>query len=132
MSRINALPNWMLPDSIPSVYDTQSGSYQEMVAKVYGAMKELQLDHNKFAEEINKSITEFTESTNQDISKFKEDITKIMHDYIMMIDTKITMLDTEVTNEVQDFINQAIAEGKIVITTSYDDSNENLNIVGGA
>ena len=74
MSRINLLPNWMLPDSIPSVYDTQSGSFQEMVAKVYGAMRELQLDYKSFVNEINKSITEFTESTDQDQEKFKEDI----------------------------------------------------------
>lgn len=131
MSRINLLPNWMLPDSIPSVYDTQSGSFQEMVAKVYGAMRELQLDYNKFAEEINQSITEFVESTNQDQDKFKEDITKILHNYIMMLDEKIKLLETTVDNEITNYMEQALQDGRIVIGVTYDSENEGLNIVGG-
>ena len=59
MKKITLLPHWQLPDAIPSVYDMQSGSYQEMVAKVYGAMRELQLSYESFVTEINQKITDF-------------------------------------------------------------------------
>lgn len=140
MSRINVLPNWMLPDSIPSVYDTQSGSFQEMVAKVYGAMRELQLDYKSFVNEINKSITEFTESTDQDQEKFKENIIKIIHDYIKMIDEKIKMQDLKIEKElagaIEELLNELVKSGElenIITTYEYDSSKEMLTFkLGGA
>lgn len=142
MNRINLLPNWQLPDSIPSVYDTQSGSFQEMVAKVYGAMKDLQLDYNKFAEEINKTITEFINSTNQDQEQFKECINKIMHDYIIKIDEKIKMQDLTIDVGINymkdnikvtttDVLNEFLANGDIEVSAIYDDENEKLSLVFG-
>lgn len=101
MKKIPLLPYWQLPDSIPSVYDTQSGSYQEMVAKVYGAMRTLQTEYNSFVDEINKTITDFINSTNQDQECFKKQITKIMHDYIIKIDEKIKMQDLVIDNAVK-------------------------------
>ena len=88
MNRINLLPKWVLPDSIPSVYDCESGSWMEMAAKVYGAARELQDDYNVFAGEINKAVNDYIESDKKDQEAFKEEIIKIVHDYIRMIERR--------------------------------------------
>lgn len=100
MGKVNLLPKWILPDTIPSVYDTDSGTCIEMVAKVYGAMTNLQKEYNSFVDEINKTIIDFTNSIEQDQECFKEKITKIMHDYIMKIDEKIKMQDLVINEAV--------------------------------
>lgn len=99
MGKIKLLPKWILPDTIPSVYDTTSGTAIEMVAKVYGAMRNLQTEYNSFIDEINETITDYMNSTNKDYEEFKNKITKIMHDYIMKIDEKIKMQDLTITNK---------------------------------
>lgn len=139
MSKINVLPNWMLPDSIPSVYDVQSGSFQEMVAKVYGAMRTLQLDYNSFVNEINNSINNFVESTNKDQEDFKEEITKIMHEYIQLIDDKVKMQDLKIEEDItyiknnifetaQNIINEAIANGDLSLSSNYENETIYLTI----
>lgn len=101
MGRINVLPKWVLPGTRPSVYDTESGTALEMVAKVYGAMKQLQMDYNAFADEINKTISDFINDTKADYECFKNKINKIMHDYIRMIDDKIKEQDLKIANAVE-------------------------------
>lgn len=93
MNRIKLLPHWVLPDTLPSVYDTQSGTALEMVSKVYGAMRDLQNDYNSFVNEINKTIIDFKNGIIQDQEDFKNEINKIVHDYIAMLDLKIAHQD---------------------------------------
>lgn len=101
MSRINLLPKWVLPDTIPSVYDCTSGSWVEMAAKLYGAMRELQTDYNSFVDELNETITDYTNSTTKDQEEFKNHITTIMHNYIMKIDEKIKLQDLTIANAIK-------------------------------
>lgn len=101
MSRINLLPKWVLPDTIPSVYDCTSGSWVEMAAKLYGAMRELQTDYNSFVDELNKTITDYMNSTTKDQEEFKNHITTIMHNYIMKIDEKIKLQDLNIDNAIK-------------------------------
>ena len=131
MQKITLLPKWVFSGTTPSVYDTESGTCIEMTAKVYNAMRELQTSYNSFVDEINSTLTEFINTTNADQEEFKEHIDKIMHDYISMLDDKINMLETETINEVTEFINQSLNDGKIIISTNYDEDTKNLTIVGG-
>ena len=131
LKRIENLPNWCLVNKNPAFYDTESATVLEETSKIYGKMQELVNDYNAFANEVNTKISEFITSTNEDQECFKTEITKIMEDYISMIDEKIKRLDYEVTSQLNELINKAIEEGKLVITTNYDETNENLNIVGG-
>ena len=56
MRKLTLLPDWIFTNPRPSIYDTDSGTAIEMVAKVYGAMKDLQENYNLFTEEINKHV----------------------------------------------------------------------------
>lgn len=130
MNKVTLLPKWILPDTLPSVYDTQSGTAVEMVAKVYGAMRTLQTEYNSFVDEVNKTITNFINSTNQDQECFKNKITKIMHDYIIKIDEKIKMQDLVIDNAIKymkenititsrEVITEAIKNNEINISSNY-------------
>lgn len=140
MKKVTLLPHWALPDTLPSVYDTQSGTALEMVAKVYGAMRTLQTEYNSFVDEINQTITDFINNINQDQECFKKEITKIMHDYIMKIDEKIKMQDLVIDNAVKymkdniittsrEVITSAINNGDISISSNYENEILYLTIV---
>lgn len=90
MGRLNILPVFKFPDTIPSVYDKESRTCIEMTAKVYNAMRELQLDYDKF-------IT----GTEEYQKEFECRIVKIMHDYIHSIDMKLDVQSAEVKNAVE-------------------------------
>lgn len=134
------LPKWILTNPHPSVYDTESGSAVQMVAKVYGAMNELIAEYNKMVDEVNKQIIEHQNSTDKDIDSFKECVTETIETYIKSIDIKMSEQDliirnavdymktniAETTNEV---VEQAIILGKIIVSESYDEATESLNLI---
>lgn len=68
------LPKWVIPSSFPSVYDTESATVIEQTAKLYGAMRELIEDYNKFVDGINEEIRTFTGSSNEEIANFKQSV----------------------------------------------------------
>lgn len=131
MNRIELLPIWTLSDGIPSVYDTTSGTYQEMVAKVYGAMRTLQLDYNSFANEVNEAITRFITDVNSNQEKFETEINKIVHDYIAMIDTKIAHQDRVIEDNITYIKNNLASEVERVVQ-EMQESGELEDVIGEA
>lgn len=100
MNKVNVLPRWVLPDTLPSVYDTESGTCIEMTAKVYGATRELQEKYNSFIEEIETKINEYLEQRTIDYDTFTADINKIVHNYIKMLDEKVKLQDLKINDSV--------------------------------
>jgi hypothetical protein len=112
MSRLNILPIFKFPDTIPSVYDRESKTCIEMTAKVYNAMRELQLDYDKF-------IT----GTIEYQKEFESRIVKIMHDYIHSIDMKIDKQNLEVANAVE-FMKTNLSESITELLTEMKNNGE--------
>lgn len=123
MSKVTLLPYWQLPDSIPSVYDVQSGSYQEMVAKVYGAMRTLQTEYNSFVDETNKIITDFINSVNKDQEEFECRMTKVIHDYLDYLDTKVKNQDKVIADAVA-YMKENISQSITTIIAEMKESGE--------
>lgn len=122
--RIKLLPNWCITETHPAFYDTESKTAVGQTAKLYGAMKELQEDYNKYVNEINETIIAFINDANADQEEFINSINKIMHDYIAMIDEKIKMQDNVIEenityikenmiNGLQEILNQMIESGEL-------------------
>lgn len=146
MSRIPLLPLWVLP-SVTSVYDLESSTVSEMVPKVYGAMRNLIEDYNKFAEEINQTILTFTGSSNEEIANFKQTIeqrlickfndmdaryNEIKVELMRYSDAKISEIyDHYLNGYANQLINEKIASGDIEITLVYDPETESLNMTTG-
>ena len=116
--RITTLPKWVLTGTNPAFYDMDSATATEQTAKIYGKMKELVEDYNKFSEELHNAITNLVNGTTEDIEKFKTDLNKIVHDYIAMLDNK-----TSVKLESYD---SKIAEQDKKLNQAIDYMTENL------
>lgn len=113
MNRIQVLPKWIFPDTIPSVYDTTSGSHVEMCAKVYGAMRNLQIDYEKFVSELNQTIEDFKSGQIKEHDCFINRMTKVIHDYLDYLDAKVRTQDKEIAEAVKymkDNIGQSVTE----------------------
>lgn len=148
---IENLPIWNFNNLKPSFNDLESATAVEMVYKLYGKNRELIDDYNKFLRDIKNEVEEFKTSTNQDLECFKAHITKIMHDYIMKIDEKIKMQDLKIetsiteqnkviedaivyiknniTETAESIISQAIANGEIGLSTTYNAASKKLSFV---
>ena len=83
------LPKWVLTNRYPSIYDSESHTAIEMVAKVYGAMNGMIDEFNKFIDEVNTAIVEHNECVDTEIDSFKKCVTELLEKYIKSIDMKI-------------------------------------------
>ena len=95
MARLPLLPAWVLPPTLPSIYESESATALEMVAKVYGATKQMVEDYNKFADEINKEISEFTSSSAAEIQNFKDYVERRLACQFNAMETRIAELHTQ-------------------------------------
>lgn len=94
------LPYWSLTDTRPAFYDTESGSAIEQTAKVYGAMRDLIGEYNKFAETVNKTLDKFELEASADMDQFKRCITELVSNYIQSTDIKISLQNKEIAEAV--------------------------------
>ena len=147
MLRIPLLPNWVLPPTLPSVYDSESKTAIEMTAKVYGAMQKLIEDYNNFADQINKEIETFTSSSETEISEFKKtieqrlickfnDMDALLHEVKAgipaYVDQKVAdIYEQYLDGHMSQLINEKIVAGDIDITLVYDPASESLSITTG-
>lgn len=96
---IQPLPDWVIPDTDPAFYDSESLTAIQMVAKIYGKMNELVKSYNEFLEEDRTLI---------------EDAIKYMKDNI--VETATTLF------------NNAMENGEIYVSlgTNYDEDTKEL------
>ena len=147
MSRIPMLPRWVLPPTLPSVYDSESATTLEMTSKLYGAMSKMVEDYNSFVDGINEEIATFTSSSSAEIAEFKQTIEKrlickfndldaryneIKVDMLRYADDKIAAVyESYLDEQLSRLISEKIASGDINITLVYDPETESLNITPG-
>lgn len=135
---MNLLPKWVLPPTMPSVYESESFTALEMVAKVYGAMNELITEYNKFVDSVNKKIETFTAETKEQQELFALDLRQEFQDFIDIISLTVTNQTQAlegVLNNMEEYarqkINEAFASGKIQVTVNYNPETESLDLVAG-
>lgn len=139
---IKPLPRWVLTNSYPAFYDTESVTAIEMVAKLYGSMEELISDYNTFVDGVNKAIQEFEDGIIEDFESFKECVQKLMSDYIESIDIKMNVQDEKIDNAIDymkdnlvttvtNLYNEGFETHAYVsqVGISYDATNEELTIL---
>lgn len=125
---MNLLPKWVLPPTMPSIYDSESFTSLEMVSKLYGAMNALIEEFNKFDKDINSQVENFIKNETEHREVFEYNITTVIKQFICSTEEKFTDLREVAKEEV----NKAIQAGDIKIAEVYDPVTESLNmIVGG-
>lgn len=101
------LPHWVLTDTFPAFYDSESATAIEQTAKLYGAMQELIDEYNQFVDDVNAHIEEYETNMNADFETFKANVNATMYAFIASINSKINEQDTKI-NEQDTKINDTI------------------------
>jgi len=91
------LPKWTFPFALPSALDTESLTPIEMNARMYGAMKALIDEHNKWVDEVNKQLAEFTKAEEQKRKDYEENLAKLYFDYRCRIEKLLSDFKAEIT-----------------------------------
>lgn len=137
---IRPLPFWVLTDLQPAFYDSESGTVLQQLSRIYPKIQEVIDKYNDFVREVNRYINEFENGIIKDFNCFKNCIIKTMNDYIETIDTKINLQDMDIQNAINymknnivatttNVVNQAIQNGDINISITYDYPSEGLSII---
>lgn len=93
------LPKWVLPPTMPSIYDLESYTALEMTAKVYGAMNTLIAEYNKFADSVNAALGTFTDEETAARTNFETEVTKVYRQFMCQMEQYLQInLDTTAKN----------------------------------
>lgn len=135
---MNLLPKWVLPPTLPSIYESESFTSLEMVSKLYGAMNELITECNNFVTSATEKMETFTAETEEQYNSFAVGLRQEFQDFIDVINLKCTAQQNEINTAIANMekiakreVNAAIESGAIEVTTIYDPETETLRIVAG-
>lgn len=115
------LPIWNFTNIIPSFNDLESGTAIEMTAKVYGAMRDLIDEYNKFVENTNKEISEFETSSTKNYEEFAIGLRQEFQDFIDIINLKVMEQDSviqDAVNYMKNNLEESIANVVIELQNS--------------
>ena len=135
------LPHWVLTDTLPAFFDTDSGSAIEQTAKVYGAMQTLIKEYNSFADKVNQAIDELNIETEAEINCLKECFEKMLSTHREFVNVELSKQNLKI-QQAEDFmknnigeatvnlLEQQLSSGALSISLYYDEENEQAFIVG--
>lgn len=134
------LPHWQLTNPTPSFYDVESGTFIEMISKVYGKTNELVIDYNNFTDNVSKIINDFVASEEKDNEAFQVGLRQEFQNFINVIDLKVLSIDKEVNdlvknlrndvmNEMRAEIEKALENQNLTVTHIYNEETEELTTV---
>ena len=89
---MNLLPKWIMQDTSPAVYDTESVTALEGVAKLHAAMQALIKEYNELVENINTQFTQIVTSYGKDQKEHETALRQEFQDFIDVINLKIAYL----------------------------------------
>lgn len=137
---MNKLPKWVIPDTHPALFDTESATTIEMTAKLYGAMNGLIEDYNNFVERVDANIEAFKTSTEKDLEVFETALRQEFQDFIDVVNLKILGMDkvindavdfmeTNIEKTTQNVVEEALKNETIYAKLNYDADSEALTLV---
>ena len=129
MSRLPLLPKWVLPPTLPSVYDSESATALEMVAKCYGATSAMIEEYNSWVDEINAVIETFTGSSTQEIENFKKTVEERLRCKFEDLDNKMGEIKAEMLRFAAQHIENM--EFDSLPPVSSADTGKLMQVVGG-
>lgn len=128
------LPKWVVTDKFPALYDMESATAIEMVAKLYGSMQTLISEYNEYVSTLNKDIDTFESELTTANECFKSTMEMFVNNFIACVDVKIDKQNAEIAGAIDEIIRtaesvteQAIANGKVLKDATARESVEALN-----
>ena len=123
------LPLWVLPEKVPSVYESESATALEMTSKLYGSMRDLVDDYNSFVKRVETLANQFEEGTNKDVETFKVALRQEFQDFIDVVELKLMSQDrniTKATNEQNKRINESIEYIRVHLSETINNTIEQM------
>ena len=96
------LPKWIMQDTTPAVYDAESVTNLEAIAKLRAAMNNLITEYNAFADQVNTQINEFVAATEQDQEAFETALRQEFQDFIDTVDLKLSSITVTYNEETEE------------------------------
>lgn len=104
----------LIPQTRPSVYDTESATLLELSAKLLGSMNEVIEAFNKLVTNLDVKITEFETSTTKDLEAFETAMRQEFQDFIDIVSLK----QEDQLPAVERALNDAIAQIRIEMNSA--------------
>ena len=130
MSRIPLLPRWVLGSTLPSAYDSESATVQEMVSKVQGAMNALITDYNAFVDQINGEISSYSASSAEEIENIRKSVEERLRCKFNDIDARLGEIKSDLLQYTQKYLQENI-QGALPIISAADEGKL-LQVIGGS
>lgn len=135
MSRLK-LPPWSIPDMHPTFFDNESATAIEMVAKIYGVVQTIADEYTSFSERIETLMNQYTDGANEELENFKVGLRQEFQDFIDIVNRKMKGYEIQLkeavdamTENIEQTVNNYIAEHGVKLELVYDEEAEELNIV---
>lgn len=93
---MNLLPKWIMQDTTPAVYDAESVTAIEGVAKLHAAMQALIKEYNTLVDGINTQFAEIVSSYEGDQKEFETALRQEFQDFIDTVDMKLKQQDVKI------------------------------------
>lgn len=150
MVPIPTLRPWLL-QPFPSIYELQSATNTEMVAKLHGAMNNLITNYNKFVEDISTELETFSGSTSTEIQIFTQSVEKRINDQFNELNAQFLKLQADLREYAAQYLESVqgvlppattadngkilqVLKGEWTLATpafKYDPETESLNLIIG-
>lgn len=95
------LPNWVLTNPRPAMYDFDSGTAIEQTARVYAAMNELIDSYNAFVDSMNNANEVFQNEVKEESNLFAVALRQEFQDFIDIVDLKMSEAENFMKNNLQ-------------------------------
>lgn len=129
------LPNWVIPNKFPALYDMESATAIEMVAKLYSSMQTLIDEYNNYVSTLNKNIDTFELDLQTANECFKTKIETYINNFINCLSIRTDKQDAIIKNALEEIknttdsvivesVNKWFAENPDAVTTIQDGTIE--------
>lgn len=134
---IKPLPNWVLTETYPAFYDSESLTAIQQTARLWARVQELITAYTEFVTEITNRVEEYERGVDDDIDAFKTYVNEKIAEQDGKIDEALADLeealaglDATVVQTVNQLFQQAIEGGLIEATLreNYDSTAESLDL----
>lgn len=114
------LPKWVLPPTMPSIYESESFTAMEAVARLYGATKQLIDEYNEFAAAMQREVDDFEGSSSAEIESFKAAMERRLACKFNELDAKIRAAKTELTQFALEWLEENHPDALPVVSAADD------------
>lgn len=112
------LPKWIMQDTHPAIYDAESVTAIEGVAKLHAAMQTMIKEYNTLVDDINRQFEQIVSSYEGDQKEYETAMRQEFQDFIDTVNLKMQHLDEVTIADLEKMIKELSEQATNILT--YD------------